>query len=510
LFAGFPPSISNIKDRVRLGLDLSGGIHLLLEVVTDDAIRAETDQTIEFIHAHLQKQNIPARLLNRTHPDTFVASVIDPAKDAGFRRTIESALPDWEIRRADDRAPGTYTITLRPSRASALRSQAVDQAINTMRNRIDVLGVSEPVIQKHGGAGRYEILVQLPGFDDPARVRDIIGRTAILELKLVQSGPFSTESAARSSHGGVIPDTLELLKSTAAEPGSDLYYLVNRVASVTGRDLKTAFVTRDENGRPAVGFSLNKDGAQRFAQVTEQNIGKKLAIVLDGEVQSAPDIYTRISDSGVIVGGPAGFSQEEARDLSVVLRSGALPTSIKYLEELRISASLGADSIRAGVLAAVVAMLGVMAFMLFYYRLSGLNATLAMILNLVILLGAVAYFGVTLTLPGIAGITLTIGVGIDSNVLIFERIREELRNGKTAVTAVASGFSRVFVTLVDTHLAALISAVFLFLFGTGPVKGFAVTLVIGLVTNMFTAVFVSRTLFDWVLARQRKVVGLSI
>jgi preprotein translocase subunit SecD len=285
---------------------------------------------------------------------------------------------------------------------------------------------------------------------------------------------------------------------------------VQRVASISGRDLKGAYPSRDENGRPAVSFNLSADGAQRFGRVTEENVGKMLAIVLDGRIQSAPRINSRITDSGIITGGPTGFAPQAAQDLALVLRSGALPASIKYLQEQVVGPSLGADSIRAGLLAATVALVSVVVFMLFYYRLSGVNATVAMILNLLILLGAMAYFGATLTLPGIAGIILTIGVGIDSNVLIFERIREELHAGKTAVSAVITSFSRVFVTLVDTHLAALISATFLFLFGTGPVKGFAVTLVIGLISNMFTAVFVSRTLFEWVLSRKDRAETISI
>ena len=244
--------------------------------------------------------------------------------------------------------------------------------------------------------------------------------------------------------------------------------------------------------------------------MTEQNVGKRLAIVLDNRIQSAPVINSKISDSGIITGGAGGFAPQEAQDLSLILRSGALPASINYLDEEVVGPSLGADSIRAGLTAAVAALAAVVVFMLFYYRLSGVNATVAMVLNLVILFGAMAYFGAALTLPGIAGVILTIGVGIDSNVLIFERIREELRAGKTAVSAVTTSFERVFITLVDTHLAALISATFLFLFGTGPVKGFAVTLVIGLISNMFTAVFVSRTLFEMVLSRKQRAEALSI
>jgi len=509
LFAGFPPAVAKMKERIHLGLDLSGGIHLVLEVVTDDAIRAETDQAIESLRALLQKQNVPVRQLTRTQTDAIFAS-IDRSKDAQLRDAVKNSLPDWEMRQTAGQAPAKYTIALRPDRVLAVRSEAVDQAMHIIRKRIDQLGVVEPVIQRHGGSAKYQILVQLPGVDDPARVRDIIGSTAVLELKLVHAGPFPNEAAARSSLNGATPGQLEILPSRESEDTGGLFYVVQRVASVQGRDLKTAFVSRDENGRPAVGFTLTREGAQRFAQVTEQNIGKRLAIVLDGKIQTAPQIYTRISDSGVIEGGTAGFSPQEARDLSLVLRSGSLPASVKYLQSGQVSATLGANSIRAGVIASVGALFAVIAFMLFYYRLSGVNAALTMILNLVILLGAVAYFGVTLTLPGIAGVTLTIGVGIDSNVLIFERIREELRAGKTAVAAVAAGFNRVFITLVDTHLAALISAAFLFLFGTGPVQGFAVTLVIGLVSNMFTAVFVSRTLFEWILARQGNGAVLSI
>jgi len=386
----------------------------------------------------------------------------------------------------------------------------VDQAINTIRNRIDQLGVTEPVIQKHGGPGSYEILVQLPGIDDVNRVKSIIQSTALLELKLVDRGPFPNQSAVLQDYGGSLPENLEVLPSKERGNQPAVYYTVDHVASVTGRDLKSAYPSRDENGRPAVTFSLTTDGSQRFARVTEENIGKQLAIILDGKIQSAPAIHTRISDPGIIQGGPGGFAPQEAQDLALILRSGSLPASLIYLQEDLIGPSLGADSIQAGILAAAVALLVVVLFMVSYYRLSGVNAAVAMILNIVVLLGAMAYFGVTLTLPGIAGITLTVGVGIDSHVVIFERIREELPAGKTAVSAVTIGFDRVFVTLVDTHLAALISAAFLFLFGTGPVKGFAVTLVIGLVSNMFTSVFVSRTLFDWMLSRQGSGASISI
>ena len=307
-----------------------------------------------------------------------------------------------------------------------------------------------------------------------------------------------------------MPPALDVLPSSRGAEGGPVYYLVQRVAGITGRDLKNAYVTRDENGRPAVSFSLTAEGAQRFSRLTEANVGKLLAIVLDGRIVSAPQIHSRIADSGQITGGPTGFNPKEAEELALVLRSGALPASMKTEQEQVVGPLLGADSVRKGVNAAVAALSLVVLFVLFYYRASGINATIAMLLNLVMLFGAMAYFGATLTLPGIAGVILTIGVGIDSNVLIFERIREELRAGKAAISAVVTGFNRVFITLVDTHLAALISATFLFLFRTGPVKGFAVTLVIGLVSNMFTAVFVSRTLFELVLSRKGRVESISI
>jgi preprotein translocase subunit SecD len=508
LFAGFPPSVAKVKEKVKLGLDLKGGTHLVLQVVTDDAIRAETDLAIETVRQNLQNDNIVVRQVTRLDVRRFSAVGVDPNKDADFRRVVSDRLPDWEIVSTAGEVPNTYTLQMKAATEQTYRDQAVDQAINTIRNRIDQLGVGEINIQKH--TGEDEVVVQLPGVDDPSRVKTIMKSTALLELKLVDSGPFPNQSAAAQQYGGMVPGNLEVLVSRERGQTEDAYYVVQRVAGVTGRDLKGAYPSRDENGRPAVSFNLTADGAQRFGRLTEQNVGKRLAIVLDNRIQSAPTINSKISDSGIITGGAGGFAPQEAQDLSLILRSGALPASINYLDEEVVGPSLGADSVRAGLTAAIAALAAVVVFMLFYYRLSGVNATVAMVLNLVILFGAMAYFGAALTLPGIAGVILTIGVGIDSNVLIFERIREELRAGKTPVSAVTTSFERVFITLVDTHLAALISATFLFLFGTGPVKGFAVTLVIGLVSNMFTAVFVSRTLFEMVLARKQRAEALSI
>ena len=514
LFAGFPPSIEKMKQKIRLGLDLQGGIHLVLQVVTEDAIRLNTDATLESFRTQLTENNTAVRQLTRNADDQFQAIGVDPSKDSDVRRILAERFPDWDLTSTEGEVPNTYTFRIKPNVAQLLREQAVDQALQTIRNRVDELGVAEPTLQKHGGPGEHEILVQLPGLTDPARVKGIIKSTALLELKMVDSGPYTSQAAAIQSYGGVLPGNLEVLPSSergATAAAGDSYYAVQRVAGVSGRDLKGAFPSRDQNGAPAVSFNLTADGAARFGRLTESNIGKRLAIVLDRRIQSAPTINGRITDSGIIEGGAGGFAPQEAQDLSLVLRSGALPASMNYLEERVVGASLGADSIRQGLYASIAALVGVVIFMLFYYRWAGVNAAISMGLNLVILFGALAYFGATLTLPGIAGVILTIGVGIDSNVLIFERIREELKSGKTAVASISTGFQRVFTTIVDTHLAALISAMFLFLFGTGPVKGFAVTLVIGLLANVFTAVFVSRTLFDWTMTRRgRADTALSI
>jgi preprotein translocase subunit SecD len=511
LFSGFPPSREGLRQRINLGLDLQGGTQVVLQVQVEDALRAVTDQTIEAIREQMGRDNVTVRQITRTANDRFEARGVDPAKDRDFRNMMEGTYPEWEIVSTQGEVPNTYAMQMRAREAEAYRVQAVDQALRTIENRINTLGVAEPVIQKRGGPGEHEILVQFPGIDDPNRVRRIIGEPAFLQLKLVQgTGGYPTRDAALQQYGGSLPADLEVLEGKGETAGSKVYYVVYKVAGVTGRDLKTAGVSRDEYGKPAVSFNLNAAGAQKFGKLTEENIGRSLAIVLDDVVMSAPTINSRITDSGQITGGGAGFSPEEAQDLVLVLRSGALPAKMTYLEESTVGASLGADSIRSGITASLIALAAVLGFVLFYYRASGVNASVAMAMNLVVLLGFMALVGATLTLPGIAGVILTVGVGIDSNVLIFERIREEMRAGKTVASSVSTSFSRVFLTLVDTHLAAMISGVFLFLFGTSAIKGFAVTLIIGLIANMFTAVFVSRTLFEIVLARKGRAETLSI
>jgi preprotein translocase subunit SecD len=379
------------------------------------------------------------------------------------------------------------------------------QARQTIERRVNELGVAEPVIAQQGND---QILVQLPGVSEVNRAKEIIGSEGLLELKIVEQGPAADKEAF--SINGQVPSNMEVLPGSSGvpgQPGVTVYYQVRRVAAVTGRDLRNARPSLDQNGRPAVSFTLNPEGARKFGTVTSQNIGRQLAIVLDGRVQSAPTIEGRISSDGQISGS---FTQQEVQDLSLILRSGALPARLTYLQELTIGPTLGADSIRSGVIASLVGLLLVVGFMLIYYKLSGVNAVVALMLNLIILLGLMAYVGAVMTLPGIAGFVLTIGIGVDSNVLIFERIKEELEAQRGVRAAINAGFSRVFLTLVDTHTAALISAAFLFNFGTGPIRGFAVTLAVGLLANIFTSTFVSKTLFELALARRHQVTGLSI
>jgi preprotein translocase subunit SecD len=509
---GFPTSYQrlreNVRDRIRLGLDLKGGTHLVLQVQVEDAVNVTTDLALERLRDECHAKNIPYAEIQKSDSTHILIHGIPQDRAADLQTLVNEQFSDWDLSRVPG-DPMARTMALKASAAATIRTQALQQAMNTIRNRIDQLGVTEPTIAEYGQGG-YELVVQLPGVDDPSRVKDIIQSTALLALKLVQDGPYPTRDAALAAHGGILPPDTELLpgrSESGQSAGTEVWYVVGRIAAVTGRDLSGAAPSQDENGRPSVNFTLTRDGATRFGRVTAQNINRQLAIVLDNRVVSAPVIQSQISDSGRITGS---FTPQQAADLALVLRSGALPASIKYLEERTVGPSLGADSIRHGVIASIVGLVAVMAFMLFYYRGAGVNANLALILNLVILLAALAYFGAVLTLPGIAGVILTVGMGVDSNVLIFERIREELRMGKTVGAAVAGGFDHAFLTIIDTHVTTICSSLILFTFGTGPIRGFAVTLTIGLVANLFTSVFVSRVIFDYILSRREKGQAISI
>jgi preprotein translocase subunit SecD len=398
-------------------------------------------------------------------------------------------------------------MTLKHSAIVDLEARTLDTSIETIRERIDKLGVSEPVIEKYG-LGDNQILVQLPGVDDPARVEGIIQSTAKLEIHAVVGQPYPDMQQAMAALNGVVPPDEEILMGSNGMGGPDEAYVLKRVAIVEGTDFRDAQSSTDENNRPDITFNLTTEAGDRFYKYTDENKGTgQMAIVLDNKVREVAGIESAIRDSGRITGG---FTQQQAQDLSLMLRTGSLPASISYLETRTVGPSLGAASIHQGVVAAIAGMVAVMVFMLIYYRGAGINADLALVLNLVILLGFMGFSGATLTLPGIAGVILTIGMGVDSNVLIFERVREELRLGKSSAAAIKDGFEHAWTTIFDTHFTTTVSAAILFIFGTGPVKGFAVTLVIGLIANIFTAVFVSRTIFDFLLSKKERGAAISI
>jgi len=463
VYAFYPPG-----EKVRLGLDLKGGVHLVMLVRTSDALRLETETTTERLREQLRTQNITVGAITMVDEETFRVEGVPGDQDAAFRQALTNV--EISYNRASG-AGGTYTFTLRPNLAVQLRDETVNQALQTIERRVNELGVAEPVVARHSAAD--QILVQMPGVTDVNRAKEIIRSTAILELKQVEQGPFGSEEQALQAYANNLPPELQVLPGNSEGLGGDratIYYVLRRIAAVTGRDLRNARPTLDENNRPAVSFTLNNEGAQKFGAFTQANIGRQLAIVLDNRVYSAPRIEGRIDDEGRISGS---FTQQEAADLSLTLRSGALPAGLDYLEERTVGPSLGAESIRAGVLASVTGLSLVMVFMVAYYRLSGLIAVIAVTANLMILMGLMAYLGATMTLPGIAGFILTIGMGVDSNVLIFERIKEEMATAKGLKAAVAAGFDRVFLTILDTHVTSLVAAAFLFQFGTGPIRGFA-------------------------------------
>jgi preprotein translocase subunit SecD len=500
--------LASLQKRINLGLDLKGGTHLILQVQVADAVNVDSDNAVEILKSGLRAAKINYADVTKpdpNHPEQVVIKGVSPQSSSDLRTLVQDKLPEYD---ATSGANNAWTVTMRPTALNDLEKNAVTQAIETIRNRIDQLGVSEPIIEEHG-LGNHQILVQLPGVDDPARVKEIMQSTAMLEIRQSLGGPYPSQEAALQDHSGVLPEDSVLMQGHS-RPGSDeqAWYLVSRVPAVSGKDLRDAQPKRDENGQPSVGFTLTNEGGQRFYSFTSAHIGDSLAVVLDNKVQEVATIKGSIRDQGEISGG--SMNDQQSKDLSMILRSGALPAGIKYLEERTVGPSLGSDSIRAGVRAAGVGMTAVLIFMLVYYRAAGINADVALILNLIILLGFLGYTGATLTLPGIAGVILTVGMGVDSNVLIFERIREELRNGKTPPSAVEQGFGHAWITIVDTHVTTIVSAIILFLFGTGPVRGFAVTLSFGLFANLFTAVFVSRVIFDWVLSRKRVGEALSI
>jgi preprotein translocase subunit SecD len=494
IFLFYPP-----KDKIRLGLDLKGGIHLVLQVMTDDAINIETNLEIYRLQEQLKKKNIEFKSILPVKTGYFTIQDFNPDQEGQIKDILDESYKEWEY----SVTGRSFSLSLKPEVIRYLREQSVKQALETIRNRVDELGLAEPTIQIQGGE---RIIVELPGIENPERVKNIIKTTALLEWRLVKAGPAADKETLLKDFGREIPEDAEILRGDPKRTEGG-YYLVNRIPSISGKDLKSARRSVDQWNNPAVAFTLSPEAGKRFYKITSENMGKSLSIVLDGKIQEVATIQAQISDSGIIHGR---FTVEEAEDIALVLRAGALPASIKYLEQRAIGPSLGADSIRKGLSAALIGLLLVMVFMVFYYKLSGINAITALILNIIILMGVLAYFKATLTVPGIAGIILTIGMAVDANVLIFERIREELSSGKSILSSVAAGFSRAFTTIVDANLTTIIAAIFLFQFGTGPVKGFAITLIIGITSSMFTAVFVSHLIFDLILSKRKKREKLSI
>ncbi len=501
---GIPSGVSGkalleaLSNRIHLGLDLRGGVHLILQVKVEEAVNADTDNTTTSIQQALRTAGLTFSQVYKpdpNKPESIRVEGIAPASVSAARSLLDTKYSS-EYDLSGGGSDSSFVLTMKPVVEKALQEKTVQQAIETIRDRVDSLGVSEPRIEAYG-LGANQILVELPGISDMDRVKSIIQSTARLEIHAVVGGPFQDESAALASVGGALPPDEELVHGSGAlATGSDAdsVYVLQRVSVVAGSDFRSADPGTDQNGLRNVRFTLTNEAGDKFYDYTSANVGKAMAVVMGSRVREVANIKSAIRDSGEIEGS---FSPEEVEILSKMLRTGALPASLEYLEDRIVGASLGADSIRQGVTAAVVGVLVVMAFMLVYYRGSGINADVALILNLVILLGVLGFWkGATLTLPGIAGVILTIGMGVDSNVLIFERIREEVRAGKAPSAAVDQGFAHAWVTIVDTHVTTIVSAAILFLFGTGPVRGFATTLTIGLLANLFTAVYVSRVIFD--------------
>jgi len=518
---GLPKSkdelIANWHKNIHLGLDLRGGTYLVVQVQQQDAFNTQAgidaDRLKEVARkAGIQFSDIEVEEAKSLADAMNVAIAVKgvPSTQAGtLRGILDGQFSQWLVK-TDDATD--YHLTMKQSDALALWEQTLNQSKNTIDRKINALGLSEATVQQRRELKDSELMVQMPGVDDPAHVKQILQTAAVLELYDVKGGPYASREEALAANGGVLPLGTKIIgvAPTADQSGGrDAgIYLVTRTPVIRGTDLKSA---RAEQAMATnsweTGFVLSQEAGRRFSAYTGSHIGQRLAIVLDGKVISAPTINGQISDQGVIenMGG-----QQAATDLAMNLSAGSLPASVKFEQESTVGPSLGADSIRQGFVAGIAGVFAVIVVMLVYYKMSGINATLALILNAVILIAALAYFDAVLTLPGIAGIILTIGMAVDSNVLIFERIREELRAGKAVVPAVDAGFAKALLTIIDTHVTTVVSCAILFLLGSGPVKGFAVTLVIGLVANVFTAVFVSKTIFDWELSRPKPVTALSI
>lgn len=494
------------KEKIHLGLDLQGGMHLVLEVDTQKALELKMERIAVSMKEALIDNKVRFRKIERAKDATISLQLTDPAQGkTALDKILREQYPDLEIA-STSISDGIQLVNLKinEKRAVEVKKSTVEHSLETIRNRVDQFGITEPEIIPEGN---NRILIQLPGIKDPERAKNLIGKTALLEFKLVDD-ENSLDEALRGNvaEGSVIAYGAREDKTTGQR--SFVPYLLKSRTLLTGDSLETAKVQiSDRFGEPHVAITFNSQGAADFERITGENVRRRLAIVLDGVVHSAPVIQERIAGGQAQITG--NFTMEEARDLAIVLRAGALPAPVNILEERTVGPSLGSDSIRQGVIATIIGSMLVIAFMLVYYRLSGCVANIALLFNIFFVLGVLAAFQATLTLPGIAGLLLTVGVAVDANILIFERIREELRTGKTIRLAVDTGYNRAFITIIDTHITGIVASIFLFIFGTGPIKGFAVTTIIGLITSLFTAVFVTRMIFDY-FTRNYNIKKLSI
>jgi preprotein translocase subunit SecD len=507
LTSEFPGWWSNLlpRDKIHLGLDLQGGMHLVLEVGSLKAVESHLERVVEELKRDLRRTKIRYVELKRVGNDRITLTLMRSEDKDSFEKMAEANYPDFdEISVPDNEDQPSFQLSLLPRAKSRIMKMAVDQALETIRNRIDQFGVSEPDIRPQED---NRILVQLPGIKDPKRAVDLIGKTALLEFKLVDED-HSVEEALK----GNIPPGDEILYEVTIDPKTGhekkIPFLLKKRTLITGEYITDARVQFDSQySEPYVSLSFDARGARLFEQITGQNIKKRLAIVLDKKVNSAPVIQDKISGGKAQITGR--FTTDEARDLAIILRAGALPAPVKIIEDRTVGPSLGKDSIEKGFKSMIIGGLVVVIFMVVYYGISGIITDLALLFNIVIIMAGLAFFGATLTLPGIAGIILTIGMSVDANVLIFERIREELRLGKTARASIEGGYGKALVTILDAQVTTLIAALVLFQFGTGPVRGFAVTVSIGIIGSLFTAIFVTRIIFDYLYV-QRRMKKLSI
>jgi preprotein translocase subunit SecD len=493
-WSGFLP-----KEKIRRGLDLQGGMHLVLEVESIKAVESHLERVVEDLKPDLRKEKIRYLELKRHSVDGIDITLMREEDREPFQNLVDADYQDYELKKGEDAEKGiAFELVLSPEAKSQIMKMAADQALETIRNRVDEFGVTEPDIRPQEN---NRILIQLPGIKDPNRAIELIGKTALLEFKLVDE-----ENSLEEALKGNMPLASQILYQADIDRKTgrktEIPYLLKKRTLMTGEYITDARVQIDSrDNEPYVSLSFDARGARLFERITGANIEKRLAIILDNNVYSAPVIRDRISGGKAQITG--AFSMEDAKDLAIVLRAGALPAPVKILEERTVGPSLGKDSIEKGFNSMLIGGIAVVLFMILYYGLSGVIADLALLVNILFIMGGLAFFGATLTLPGIAGIILTIGMSVDANVLIFERIREELRLGKPARASIEGGYSKALVTILDANVTTFIAALVLFQFGTGPIRGFAVTLSIGIVASFITAVYMTRILFDYLFINRK-------